>query len=132
MTWTVSDGRGGTASADLVVTVEGGNNPPTVTCSAQSITLAGVHTWYWFGIPKSCFNDPDGDSITLSATQPTHGSVSALSSSHSCPTGAGTCWRYDPPSGWSGNAYQTTLTVTATDSHGAKSGPLSVTLCVNC
>jgi hypothetical protein len=130
MTWTVSDGRGGTASADLVVTVEGGNNPPVWIATLGTFNLSSISSSYWFGFNRdSYFSDPDGDSYTIFITQPGSGSITSYGSS-GCNFTA--CWIYSPPSNWNGSPYQTSATIYARDEHGAESQRRTLTLCVNC
>jgi hypothetical protein len=132
MTWTVSDGRGGTASAELRVTVEDdepANRAPVVKCSSQTWPLCGVSNRYRIWVSTSYFEDPDGDNFTIYARQPDWGSIGAYDKS--CESGR-FCSYYYPGAGWDGAPAGPSFTLYAEDSKGARSSSISVQLCVNC
>jgi len=73
MHYYVSDGRTNSAQATITVVVDNGtvvtNNAPTVTNSSISLVENTSLTGQMLG------SDPDGDSITFTATNPSHGSL---------------------------------------------------------
>ncbi|SFU17467.1 Ig-like domain-containing protein [Mesorhizobium sp. YR577] len=72
VTYTVSDGNGGTATATLTIVVTGANDAPV---GANDAITAVEDTPFTGTLPVA--TDVDGDSLTYAAaTQPAHGSVS--------------------------------------------------------
>lgn len=65
LTYTVSDGRGGTASATTGVLLYP-NQAPDAASIANQTTLED--TPWSFTLPSGFYNDPDGDPVTLTAT----------------------------------------------------------------
>lgn len=65
LTYTVSDGRGGTANAQVVVALYPNQAPNAADVETQS--SAEDAPWS-FQIPNDLYSDPDGDAITVSAT----------------------------------------------------------------
>lgn len=101
--YTISDGRGGTAAAVVVVTVTSVNDSPNASPDSAStlqdtpVTLSVL----------SNDSDPDGDSLQISSvTQPAHGSTSVQS---------GSSVRYTPADGYTGGD---TFSYTITDGNG--------------
>jgi hypothetical protein len=100
--YTVSDGRGGTVTRTITITLA--NQAPTGT----DVTLhaAARHT-VTLTVPPS-YSDLDGDTLTITAiTQPANGSVTVH------PSGAGVV--YTPPTGFTGTV---TFDYTVSDGHG--------------
>ena len=100
--YTVSDGKGGTSTADVVVAVAAVNEPPTAqddsatTGAGSSLTID----------PLGNDSDPDGDPLTIvSFTQPANGTV----------TNDRGVFVYTPASGFSGTD---TFTYTVSDGNG--------------
>ena len=114
VTYTISDGEGGTASATLDITVTPVNDPPTLlgiisdqsNLDAESITGLDV---------SGNFIDVEGDTLRYSAT----GLPSGLSIDPNTGIISGTI---DHSASQTGAGGVHSVTVTATDSHGASSG----------
>ncbi len=108
---TVSDGRGGTASTTVTITVTPVNDPPVATGVAAStpedqakdVTLTAT--------------DPDGDSLTWSISTP---------ASHGAATVSGSTLTYTPTANFNGSDQ---VGVTVSDGHGGSSNA-TVTLTV--
>ncbi len=78
-TYTVSDGRGGTASATVQITVIPPNSPPVASSDTVSVAEDGTVTLNVLANDQ----DPDGDPLTVTAIgQPSHGSAAQVSGSH--------------------------------------------------
>lgn len=89
-TYTVSDGRGGSATATVTVNVRASNRPPVA--NADSYTVAANSSNNLFEVLAND-SDPDGDALTLVAiTAPAHGTVAI----------SGNRVSYTPESGYSG------------------------------
>jgi hypothetical protein len=65
VTVTVNDGKGGTASADFQLTVQAANRNPSIT--APGPQTANVGQTFTLNLASNA-SDPDGDSLTFSAT----------------------------------------------------------------
>lgn len=120
-TYTISDGKGGTATGTVTVTVSGVNHPPVANNDSVSIVhYGGTYC------PFKTFNvtandtDPDGDALTItSVTNGSHGTVSIASGS-TVTYSHGTCGT---------TIIQTdTFTYTISDGHG---GTSTATVTVN-
>jgi len=100
--YTVSDGKGGTNTADVVVAVAAVNDPPTAQDDSAT-TDAGAP----FTIDSLANDtDPDGDPLTIASfTQPANGAV----------TNEGGIFTYTPADGFSGTD---TFTYTIADGNG--------------
>jgi len=89
-TYTISDGRGGMATATVSATIGGPNQPPV----ARADTIAIQKSMATSYDPRINDNDPDNDPITITAVStPSHGTATILS---------GTQIRYTPTSGYLG------------------------------
>lgn len=98
---TVSDGRGGSATQTINITVLEPNAAPTVTASQEVSTKVGIATQV-----TVVASDSDGDPLSYSASNPAHGSVTG---------GSGGVFTYTPSKGFSGND---SFVVTVNDGHG--------------
>ena len=101
-TYTVSDGRGGTAIAAIYVTVKANHDPVEVFgLSAGTMSGRPVTLWPLFNV-----SDPDGDTLTISAVgTPAHGTVSV----------SGGAITYTPAAGYYG---EDSFTYTVSDGKG--------------
>ena len=72
VTYSVSDGQGGTATAQLIITVTGGNDAPV---AVNGATTTSEDTPITSALPAA--SDPDGDPLTygLGTSLPQHGNV---------------------------------------------------------
>ncbi len=119
ISYTISDGHGGTATATIGVTVVQGPNQNPVTVSHSITNVAGAPTWI---DPRSTTphdTDPDGDALSLvSVQQPAHG-VTGINGTNSAIYYAGTL-------GYSGSD---SFTYQITDGRGGyATGTVSVTI----
>ncbi len=101
---TVSDGRGGTASQTVSVTVKEPNAAPTVNATQSVSTSQGVAKQVTVQA-----SDLDGDPLTFSAETPSHGTVTG---------GSGGVFTYTPAAGFSGSD---SFFVLVDDGHGNSS-----------
>ncbi len=114
VTLSVSDGRGGTASASFTLTVGAAANQQPVVVTpppAQSATVG--QPWSWT-LPAGTFGDPDGDALTYTASgmpvwMSFNGSTRAFGGT---PTVAGTSTVTVTASDGRGGSVSTTFTVT--------------------
>jgi hypothetical protein len=113
-TYTISDGRGGTASATVQVTVTPPNSPPTASNDTVSVAEDSSVTLNVLANDR----DPDGDTLTVtSVTQPQHGTATQVSSSHV---------RYNPSLNYHGSD---SFTYTVSDGKGGTAtGTVQVTV----
>ena len=101
-TYTIADGRGGSASATVAITVQGPNHPPV----ARDDTFQVRQHFTDLDVLAND-SDPDGDSLTIIAvTQPLNGSVAINADARSL--------RYTMPFSFN----RTTFTYTISDGHG--------------
>lgn len=100
------------------------NRAPVNSCGAETLTLSGYYSSYYFGLLESCFSDPDGDSVTIL-------SDTGEGAPGNCGAGAA-CWIYYQPADWDGTPYQVTVSIWGRDPSGATSGSTPLTLCFNC
>ncbi|MCJ8270495.1 MAG: tandem-95 repeat protein, partial [Psychrosphaera sp.] len=130
ISYTISDGQGGTASASVVVTVTPVNdNPKPVadTASTSANTLVNITV-------LSNDLDPDGDTLTISAASATNGTTAVVSAGTSIDytpnnsfTGVDTI-NYDVDDGNGGTASSTvTVTVTAVPNNNPVANPDTAT-----
>lgn len=88
--YTISDGRGGNATATVSVTVRAGNRPPTANADAYSVAAGSANNLLEVLANDS---DPDGDTLAITAvSSAAHGSV----------TIAGNRLSYTPAASYSG------------------------------
>ncbi len=100
--YSISDGRGGTATAAVVITVKPVNDPPT---AKDDSTSTPASTDVKIAVLAND-SDVDGDPLTVATiTQGSHGVT----------TTDGSTIRYSPSPGWSGTD---SFTYTITDGHG--------------
>jgi hypothetical protein len=114
--YTISDGKGGTATASVTVTVTLGNHPPVAnadTASTPRKTAVTINV-------LANDSDPDGDALTITAvTQGAHGTVTKTSTNVT----------YKTATNYSGTDR---FTYTITDGHGAyATAPVTVTVTAN-
>ena len=120
-TYTVSDGNGGTATAQVDLTIDPLNNAPTVTAPLADQSSDEGQPWSLV-IPAGTFVDIDGDALTLSATQAGGSALPGwLSFDAPSRTFSGT-----PPQGFNG-----ALDIRVTASDGSASGSDTFTLTIN-
>ncbi len=125
-TYTISDGNGGTDTADVTVIVTGVNDAPTLAGGA----VAAVEDGPAVGVDLAVLgadvdSDDDGTSLTYAiVTGPAEGSASI----------AGTTLTFDPGTAFQDLAVSETrdvmVQVQATDSHGAVSGTTDITVTI--
>jgi len=89
--YTISDGRGGSATATVTVSVRGGNRPPIANADAYSVAADSSNNLFDVLANDS---DPDGDALAISAAGgAAHGTVSI----------SGNRVSYTPAAGFSGS-----------------------------
>ncbi len=102
-TYTIADGKGGTDSATVSVTVTSTNHPPTAANDSASVAEDGTVT---IAVTAND-SDVDGDTLTISGvTQGAHGAVAI---------NGGTTVTYTPQAGYSGSD---SFNYTISDGHG--------------
>ncbi|MBK8631972.1 MAG: tandem-95 repeat protein [Sphingomonadales bacterium] len=99
---TVSDGRGGSATQTYAVTVNAGNSAPVIAATGLSFSTI-LNASKPFIVDAT---DPNGDNLTYSAADPTHGTVSG---------GTNGQFVYTPDNGFTGTD---SFTVTVSDGRG--------------
>ena len=125
-TYTIEDGNGGSSTATVTVTVDSVNDAPTLASSATAAIEDGPTVAVDLSLlGADVDSDDDGSSLTYAiVTGPAEGSASV----------AGTTLTFDPGADFQdlalGETRDVVVTIQATDSHGAVSGPADITVTV--